>query len=906
MNETSFHSRRERSMSLSAKSLEIKRRAPEEGPLTFAVHKGIKSFSYCKEKLVILTGGLDRILRLWNPYVPKSPTATIRGHNAPIEMVEIDAVQNIFISIDLQKNIKIWNLGDQTLLTDVHSKSHLISKADIARAAYMFSSNNVIICTDSVFALSMKPKMDLTNSNNTKKSKPHISIRLQSGTNEAYTHKDHVTALVYNKNFDQIITCSSTSVIRVWNASTGELIFEFGGVETKNDGTEKNTAENTAVCEGHNGAEITSAILDDTSRRLITTGRDGNTCIWNPNSGECLTTLKTVGRKKREVHDCITVTINQRNKFICTVGWDKRIRLYSDLRKSDKSSGYKRVQHPEMSWVDDLENGHKDDIIGVAYCAPHLLASIDYDGNLFIWNLVSGHISKKILYIPKDKEGRSNKISGNSENPNLDDRPKSQDSGISSGSRQIIHSIVGFPKRHQVNESKISEQFSRPATRITQDYSIELDKKKNEPMAVLAIGTCDGYVTFFNNMETEPYASINIAKREKCENFISPSVTALKTSLDESVLICGDSDGFITIIDVRFFALNREPETRKPNVIKRWRAHVNAINEIEILLLNNRKIEKEQPADKKNIYAKKDDQDTFEDAYQLVTISDDKRARVWTFNGHFIGTFGQEKPWDSLITTTWQHPSTPEDVLFNSESLPKIDINAENGIDKKKYKDLCGEYFEAEAKGNTSENFKKTVLSNAKNNIKSKKVATNDEIDELIDEFPEKLTTLEGNNAGKHLRAIKMSKHREKVLNNPAPNDPAYVSMTSNAIFRKVLVFDLQDTPVENNNMSLEDFKSSAGNASAVTQQGSNNNNSNSHSISNKNELKLEDISEDQFDEITGQSLKNFQPKNHNKNEKDVSYIDDEFDNLERNKNNRYEKYGLDGSAKSRMVKFSF
>lgn len=51
------------------------------------------------------------MLRLWNPYVTQKATATIKSHNAPIEMVEIDAENNIFISIDIQKNIKVWNLG---------------------------------------------------------------------------------------------------------------------------------------------------------------------------------------------------------------------------------------------------------------------------------------------------------------------------------------------------------------------------------------------------------------------------------------------------------------------------------------------------------------------------------------------------------------------------------------------------------------------------------------------------------------------------------------------------------------------------------------------------------------------------------------------------------------------------
>merc|ERR1719219_316576 len=198
------------------------------GLRTFSVHKGVKTFSYCKERLMILTGGLDRMIRQWNPFVPQKPTATLRGHNAPIEMIRIDSANNIFVSIDMQKNIKVWNLIDHTLLTDVYPKSHNVSKAEISRASYLALSQSIIICTDSIYAISMKPRIELkastdaSSSANPNQRKAHLSIRLQTGTNEAYTHKDPITAIVYNPHFDQIITCSSTSVVRVWNAGTGK------------------------------------------------------------------------------------------------------------------------------------------------------------------------------------------------------------------------------------------------------------------------------------------------------------------------------------------------------------------------------------------------------------------------------------------------------------------------------------------------------------------------------------------------------------------------------------------------------------------------------------------------------------------------------------------------------------
>lgn len=36
----------------------------------FHIYKGVKAFSFCKRKNLLLTGGMDRIIRVWNPYLP--------------------------------------------------------------------------------------------------------------------------------------------------------------------------------------------------------------------------------------------------------------------------------------------------------------------------------------------------------------------------------------------------------------------------------------------------------------------------------------------------------------------------------------------------------------------------------------------------------------------------------------------------------------------------------------------------------------------------------------------------------------------------------------------------------------------------------------------------------------------
>ena len=99
-------------------------------------------------------------------------------------------------------------------------------------------------------------------------------------------------------------------------------------------------------------------------------------------------------------------------------------------------------------------------------------------------------------------------------------------------------------------------------------------------------------------------------------------------------------------------------ECKKPLILKRWRAHITSVVGICPLM-------------RKPVDIGLDSDNDFEDNNQLVSISSDKRARVWSFAGHFIGTLGQGQPWDSVMADTWQHPSQPEDVLFHHASIPK-------------------------------------------------------------------------------------------------------------------------------------------------------------------------------------------------------------------------------------------
>jgi len=321
------------------------RRRMDSDQTVFKVYKGVKTFDFCKEKNVIVTGGMDRLVRLWNPYVPGKPTGLLRGHTAPIFHLFICPEDDRIFSVATDKTVKVWDLHDHTCLLTVRPKAHKI-RGDLAAIHYNYSSRGLAVATSEQIAL-----LPLKSRNS---SKDMIT-----------THKEPVMCVRYNKSFKHVVTASESSVIKVWDLETGRSVFEFS--------------------QAHGDHAVTCMSFDSTERRLITGGRDGRLRIWNYNNGHCLRTLE----KKSDVDEVadLTYLVLNKNRYIISVGWDRRINLFSD-----DNEDFHHVQHPYAYWKDDLVNGHKEDILSIAVSPPNLLATSSYDGEIIIWNQISGHI----------------------------------------------------------------------------------------------------------------------------------------------------------------------------------------------------------------------------------------------------------------------------------------------------------------------------------------------------------------------------------------------------------------------------------------------------------------------------------------------------------------------------------
>ncbi|XP_064363672.1 WD repeat-containing protein 49-like [Dromaius novaehollandiae] len=315
----------------------------------FRVHKGVKTFAFSKRNNLLVTGGMDRTVRLWNPYVPSQCIGMLRSHTAPIFYLHISEEDAKIISVSTDNMIKIWDAEDQSCLFSACSKASGI-KGELSACLYAPGTQSLYVAADALALLYLKLRP---------LPEPHLVV----------SHVEPVLCCKYNRAFRQVVSCSEGSVIKVWDFETGKQLFEFTSA--------------------HGEAAITCLTFDGSGRRLVTGGRDGCLKIWNYNNGHCLHTLKREG-KCDEICDCTYVEVNG-SKCIVAVGWDRRINVYFDSTEE-----LHHVQKPQPFWQDDITQGHKEDILCVAHCPPALLATASYDGEIIVWNMSSGCVYCKL------------------------------------------------------------------------------------------------------------------------------------------------------------------------------------------------------------------------------------------------------------------------------------------------------------------------------------------------------------------------------------------------------------------------------------------------------------------------------------------------------------------------------
>ncbi|XP_054279136.1 WD repeat-containing protein on Y chromosome-like [Macrosteles quadrilineatus] len=85
-------------------------------PYIFKMRRGVRCFHLDRSLKLLVTGGQDGILRLWNPVITYRPTVTLFGHKSCI--VDVRALKHLRVILSMSKDavLKVWDIEEQSCL----------------------------------------------------------------------------------------------------------------------------------------------------------------------------------------------------------------------------------------------------------------------------------------------------------------------------------------------------------------------------------------------------------------------------------------------------------------------------------------------------------------------------------------------------------------------------------------------------------------------------------------------------------------------------------------------------------------------------------------------------------------------------------------------------------------------
>ncbi|KAJ3391675.1 hypothetical protein HDU92_008924 [Lobulomyces angularis] len=322
--------------------------------ISLPVHKGVNCFEYCKFPAVLVTGGTDRQLRIWNCHRLKNPMAALRGHSSPIIDIAINESSGQIISLSTDKVVKVWDIRKQNCVQTLMDPFTHRPEDSLSSINFSNVNGGSLVCASYTLT-------------------PYQLQQKQVSVKVPKSHEFPLRAAIYNKEFKQIVSGDDGGVVNVWNPLSGQKTFRLVEVHDKLE-------------------EITAMAFDNNNRRLITGGRAGTIRMWNFNNGAPLHVFKG---DSSEVTGIVYFEMKETD-WIVTTGWNRRITMYT--YKESCFEIYPSKIWPEMN----QSPWHSGDILSLSFCPPNLLATSSVDGEIIIVNLITGQIQFRLTAFDYD------------------------------------------------------------------------------------------------------------------------------------------------------------------------------------------------------------------------------------------------------------------------------------------------------------------------------------------------------------------------------------------------------------------------------------------------------------------------------------------------------------------------
>ncbi|XP_061115359.1 WD repeat-containing protein on Y chromosome-like [Conger conger] len=587
----------------------------------FKLPKGIMCFDYSPELNILVTGGSDRMVRVWNPYVTKRACSRMEGHLSVITDIVVNGRDKKVISISRDKNLRIWDLHDYTCLQKIRPSEIPMGRPPITALHYTRDTNTLVIATSLMGVL--QGEME------------DLNARLKEST-----HKDPVCTALYNTHFKQVVSGCYSGVVCVWDILTGDKAMEF-------------------LTSPGRDTEMTVMAFDGPQRRLLTGASDGAVRLWNFNNGVLLLKLPVLDKNE------VTGILNFNNKIYIS-GWSKRIICYKNVQTDVK------MEH--SVWM----RYHTEDIYSIHAYGNKMVVTASYNGDIIVWNTstedplcwFNASQGPRPLLLETLKEKATEQNRGTPKQPAPDqERATQQGRGTprSSGSRpgssqselmqdedvDAEESEGGQGDEEEAMPNLLSpEELAKPSMAVEKALFLGT-RTPSQDTAVLLTCTVDGYVCAWSICDQG-----GLLGRFRPTQGEDTTITAMSTDPSDQILLTGDSHGFITLWDIKDYCCcmaGGMEVTKEPGDAPGLSTNDSQEEGLKMMMNVMMEDQKTEVWDGLRISVTPPKQLSswqchlrrvihvgyVEGLDLLITAGLDCNVRLWTVAGSYIGTYGQ-------------------------------------------------------------------------------------------------------------------------------------------------------------------------------------------------------------------------------------------------------------------------
>uniref|UniRef100_A0A1I8PB56 WD repeat-containing protein on Y chromosome n=1 Tax=Stomoxys calcitrans TaxID=35570 RepID=A0A1I8PB56_STOCA len=567
----------------------------------FIIQAGVTTFYVDEKNNMVITGGPDFFVRLWDIYIPAKPLRVLEGHNSGIVMVFAQPDEKKVFSVDFRKVIKVWDLKEYVLLQTFDDLVRLIP-SETSLAYYYHAYMRVLLVGGRnlvIVKCNPRVRMDITDGN---------------------THAAPVSVVLYNRLFRNVVTCGLDSYIIVWDPWMGQR-----KVIIKHCHTRRMYGENTDIA-------ITAACFNPFEKLLLTGAQDGSVKIWDYNNAVCIRNMSIT--PEYEVTAVIWIVHR-----IFAIGWDQQVTEFYDVEGREHSDPIKwPIFHSDVITCADVKLG---EAVVTSTCS----------GELVFWNLQSGQPYRrynvdtpelfiKIKYRPEDE-----------------DNPQDEEDE----SRQSYHMNVLRFVRQSVSERirEVELKEGRIGNMMTESGEERMPSKQSLPISVQAVlflqtrpmttehGTVlvalhSGIIQVYSHHRRGGFL-----KQFDAIHKTGDCVSAMTTDRENRFLFTGTAFGYIKIWLIENFCV---PESEKVPI------NMPLLRLQFIFLQNERFLTRAKRAVRRQPWP------LLLSSYKghmkgiktlayiskpkiLITGSHDCSCRLWSLGGRYLGTLGTLLPW---------------------------------------------------------------------------------------------------------------------------------------------------------------------------------------------------------------------------------------------------------------------